>query len=143
MNKREIILYVITILSLIAFVYIVFGAVSKTPSNSNQKFAGLTGNTVVNFEDNFKAGDRLTGDITINEDETSAYGVLLLTKNNKALITKTFSLKEALIKDANSGENIIKIEDLIDYKLEEKGNYELFFSILDLNINIKKEFVVK
>ena len=142
MEKREIVIYAITILSLIAFVYIVFGVVSKTPSISDKKFMGLTGNVVMGLNDEFKTGDNLTGNIILNAEESDAYGFVLLTKDNKPLITKTFNLKDTLIKDANSGENIVKIEDLIDYSFEEKGNYELFFSVLDLDINIRKPFRV-
>lgn len=143
MEKRMITLYAITILSLVAFVYIFFGAVSKIPSISNQKFVSLAGNVVFNLEDNYKVGDNIKGNIIINKDETNAYGVLLLTKDNQPLITKTFNLKDIPKNQISSGQYSIKIEDFIDYKFNQTGNYELLFSVLDLDINIKKEFVVK
>ena len=86
-------------------------------------------------------GDRIDGEIVIPEKESDIYGVLLLSKNGKPLVSKTFNLKE-IPKSKTSSGNSIKIGDLVDYSFEEMGNYELFFSVLDLEINIKREFVV-
>ena len=143
MEKREIILYAITMFSLVAFVYIFFGTISKIPNISDKQFVSLAGNVVFNVEDNYKVGDNIKGNIIINKDETNAYGVLLLTKDNQPLITKTFNLNEIPKNQISSGQYSIKIEDFIDYKFNQTGNYELLFSVLDLDINIKKEFVVK
>jgi len=87
-------LYAITAVSLVAFVYIFFGAVSKIPNISDKPFVSLAGNVVFNLGENFKIGDNIKGNIIINKEETNAYGVLLLTKDNQPLITKTFNLKD-------------------------------------------------
>lgn len=144
MEKREAVLYVITIFSFIAIIYIALGAVSKIPNISDEKFTSLTGNVVLNLDDDFKIGDTLKGDIVVNQGENSEaiYGLILLTKDNSPIITETFNLKNVLVKD-DFGKNIVKIEDLIEYRFEEKGDYELLFSVLDLDINIKKEILVK
>ncbi|MFH1359212.1 MAG: hypothetical protein ABIH37_04960 [archaeon] len=145
MEKREAALYTITIFSLIVIIYTAFIGVSKIPNIANEKFMSLTGNVVFDLENNFKIGDTLKGDIVVNQGETkeTIYGMILLTKDNAPIITKTFNLKDFLIKDESSGKNIIKIEELIEYRFEERGNYELLFSILDLDINIKKEIIVE
>ena len=144
MEKREAVLYAITIFSLIAVSYIFFGAITKMPNIANEKFMSLTGNVVFDLENNFKIGDTLKGDIIVNQGENSEaiYGMILLTKDNQPLMTKTFNLKDDLVKD-NSVKGVIKLENLIEYRFEERGNYELLFSVLDLDINIKKEFLVE
>lgn len=141
MEKREVLLYIITVFSFIVVICIIFLSISRMPSLSDKKFMSLTGNIVLNLEDNFKVGDNLKGNIIINKDEAS-YGILSLTKDDKQLITKTFNLNEIPKNKINFGYSI-NLEDLIDYKFNQTGNYELLFSVLDLDINIKKEFVVK
>ena len=141
MEKREVLLYIITVFSFIVVICIIFLSISRMPSLSDKKFMSLTGNIVLNLEDNFKVGDNLKGNIIINKDEAS-YGILSLTKDDKQLITKTFNLNEIPKNKINFGYSI-NLEDLIDYKFNQTGNYELFFSVLDLDINIKREFVVK
>ena len=144
MEKREVVLYAITIFSLIAIIYIAFGAVSKIPNIANEKFMSLTGNVVFDLENNFKIGDTLKGDIILNQGENNEaiYGMILLTKDNAPITTKTFNLKDDLVKD-NSGKGVIKIEDLINYQFTEQGNYEILFSVLDLDMNLKREFLVE
>ena len=145
MEKREAALYAITIFSLIAVSYIFFGAITKIPNIANEKFMSLTGNVVLDLENNFKIGDTLKGDIILNQGENNEaiYGMILLTKDNAPITTKTFNLKDDLVKEEGNGKKILKLEKLIDYRFEEKGNYELLFSVLDLDINIKKEFLVE
>ena len=138
-------LYTITIISFITFVYLALGVVTKIPSISDNKFMSLTGNVIVDLENNFKVGDTLKGDIIVNQKEIneSIYGMILLTKDNNPIITKTFNLKNVLTKDENSGEKFIRVEEIIEYRFEESGNYELLFSVLDLNMNIKKGIIVE
>lgn len=144
MEKREIFLYAITILSFLAIVCILFVTISKNSNASDKKFMGLTGNIVEGLNNSFKVGDKLKGEIILNsEKESDIYGIALLTKDNNPLITETFNLREIPKTSIDSNQYSIKIEDLIDYTFKEKGNYELFLSILDLNINIKEEFVVE
>jgi hypothetical protein len=143
MEKREILLYTLTVISLIAFVYIALGAVSKIPNISDKKLMSLTGNVVLNLEGNYKIGDKLNGELIIDSNEFNRYGVLLLTKDNKPVLTETFNLKDISKSRVNSNQYSVKISNLTDYKFEEKGNYELMFFVPDLNINIKKKFVVE
>ena len=144
MEKREAALYAITIFSLIAVSYIFFGAITKIPNIANEKFMSLTGNVVFDLENNFKVGDTLKGEIVVNQGENNKaiYGMMLLTKDNNPITTKTFNLNEGLVKD-NSRKGVIKLENLINYQFTEQGNYELLFSVLDLDINIKKRFEVE
>ena len=142
MEKKEILLYFITICSFIALIYIFFGIVMKMSDTSNKQFKIVTGNAVFDLEDNFKIGDRINGNLLVNSINDDTYGILLLTKDNDPLMTKTFNLKD-ISKEMNSKQYVIKIEDLIEYSFEEKGSYELFFSVLDMNINIKKKFDVQ
>jgi hypothetical protein len=142
MEKKEVWVYLITIISFIAFVYIVFGAISKTPGISDKKFTSLSGNVVLDLNDNFEIGDNLTGYLILNLEELDAYGSVLLTKDNQLLITRTFNLNEIPKTKSNLGYSI-KIVNLIDYEFNQTGNYELFLFVLDLDINIKKKFVVK
>ena len=102
------------------------------------------GNVVLDLDNNFKIRDTLKGDIVVNQGENSEaiYGLILLTKDNFSIITETFNLKNVLVKD-DFGKNIIKIEDLVNYQFTEVGEYELLFPVLDLDINIKKEILVK
>lgn len=142
METREAVLYIVTIISIMGVGYIFLGGVSKNSGISGNTFVSLAGNAVLDLEDNFKIGDNLTGNIILNEEESDAYGLILLTKDNQPILTETFNLKEIPKTKINS-ENSVKIEDLIDYQFEEKGNYEFMFSVLDLDIKIQKEFVVK
>jgi len=143
METKEVMLYTITIISILAFVYLIFGTLTKIPVTSDKKFISMTGNAVLDLEDNFQVGDILTGNIIINSNELDKYGLLLLSQDGKPIVTKTFNLNEILRNDSDSSrQSSIKIEDLIQYKFNETGKYELLFSVLDLNINVKKEIVV-
>ena len=117
--------------------------VSKIPNISDKQFIGLTGNIILNLEDKLKIGDRLTGKIILDSGKSDAYGFALLTKENKTLLTETFNLKDIPKNKINSKHYFIKLEDFIDYQFEEKGSYELSFYVAYLEINLKKEFVVK
>jgi len=142
MEKREIMLYVITIISFMALMYIIFGAFLKIPTEKINLFSG---NVILDLKNNLHIGDSLEGELEINSKENSeAYGLVLLSKDDKPIVTETFNLNEILRKDSDSkGQTSIKIKDLIQYKFKEKGDYELLFSVLDLNINIKKEILVE
>ena len=138
MEKNEVLLYAITIFSLVIFAYLAFSVVTSIPNIANRGFMSLTGNIVldtevVDIENSFKIGDYLKGDMVVTQIETeeAVYGLISLTKNNEPIITKTFNLKDVLNEDENSGGGVIKIEELIDYRFEEAGDYELFFSVLD------------
>ena len=141
MEKKEVMLYTMTLISLVLAAYIFYGAITKLSNISNNEFKSLTGNVVFDLSDQFKIGDKLVGEIIITQEESTAYGVLLLTKEDKSLITKTFNLNEVPKTKLGSGYSV-NLDDLIDYDFEESGRYELFLSILDLDINLKNEFSV-
>lgn len=132
MDKKGAFLFAITVISLVGFILVLNNILSKSP---NEEFSGLTGNVILNLN-NFNVGDNIKGDIIINEGEES-YCIILLTKGNKELYADTFYLD-----DYKEG-NLIKIENLIDYTFTEKGKYELFFSALELNISLERDFVIK
>ena len=144
MEKRESILYLIIGVSFIFLIVISTILLTKIPNIANEKFMSLTGNVVFDLENNFKVGDTLKGEIVVNQGENNKaiYGMMLLTKDNNPITTKTFNLNEGLVKD-NSRKGVIKLENLINYQFTEQGNYELLFSVLDLDINIKKRFEVE
>jgi hypothetical protein len=137
MEKREITLYIITIISIIAVICIFFVTIFKTPNISNEKTISLTGNTIKITEETFKVGDSLKGEIIFNSKETNeiVYGIILLTKDKHPIKTETFPLEK--------NQNSIQIENLIGYQFEETGTYKILFSVLDLDINIQKTFIVE
>lgn len=143
MEKREVLLYGITFLSLVGLISLFFMTVSKIPNIADEKFISLTGNVVLDFEENFKIGDNVRGDIYLGNKDSyeSVYGFLLLTKEDEPIVTKTFYLSDFLFKDS-FGNSIVKVEDLINYPFIEQADYELLFSVLDLDINIKREIIV-
>lgn len=120
--------------SLLAFFSISLHLISKYPNDFNNDFMSLTGNIVLDL-DNFVIGNKMSGNILINEVK-EGYGILLLTKGSEKLFVETFYLPDYI--DSNS----IELKNLVNYTFEESGDYELFLSALELNINIKKEFVV-
>lgn len=136
-------LYAITILSFIAFIYILFGSVSKMSNVSNKNLMGLTGNAVLNPGENQKIGDKLGGGIILSSNQLDNYGVLLLTKDNKPVLTETFNLNNFPKEMVSPNQYSVKIENLLNYTFEEKGSYGLMFYVLDLDINIKKNIVVE
>lgn len=142
MGKRELLLYAITLISLVLFIYLFFGVISKVPSTSNQKFLSLTGNAILDLNDNFKVGDKLTGQILLAKESPDAVGLLSLSKDGEEAVTETFNLKD--IPTKQSGSNyVIDLADITDYTFNETGSYELLFSVLSLDTNIKKELEVK
>ena len=143
MGKTQTILFVTTFLSLIAISTIAFDIFSKTTGTQilNKNLNDLTGNFILNIEDTISLGQNLQGELILNNEEFKDYGFIALSKNKKQLQVKTFNLDNIPKEKINEKESRLKIENLINYTFNEKGNYELFFS--NLNLNIKKEFVVK
>ena len=133
--------YVITFISLIAFAYFSMNLIFKISGNSSVR--GLTGNLILDLEDNYQINDNLTGSMVLDLGEKEAYGFALLTKGNKTILTKTFNLNNIPKNLLTSGQYSINLEEIISYQFEEKGIYELFLSVLDLDIKIEKEFEVK
>jgi len=135
-------LYVITIFSFMAIGYIFFGAVIKIPSIANERFMSLTGNVVMDLEESYWIGESVSGSIMTDAVDEEIYGIASLTRGDETLATETFNLKDVSKKEGD-GKYFIEIEDIIDYRFEAAGDYELFLSILDLDLNIKRRFVVE
>lgn len=142
-DKREIILYAVTVFSLIAFIYVVSGAFLKVPGMTNRGASGLTGNAVLELDDSFKVGESFEGNVIVNEKDGDYYGILFLTKGDRQIITKNFNLRDIPKTEISSDRSLIKIRDLVNYQFQESGNYELMVSVLDLDINVQKRFMVR
>jgi len=113
-----------------------------------------TANVVLNYEQDFKQGDKLSGVLTVgieDEDRLDAGTPILvsLTKGDSVISSQTMTLDEFIVL---SGAKINKVErngkyyfetpgsynvpisKVIDYSFKDKGEYQLLFSILDLNM---------
>ena len=143
MGKTQTILFITTLLSLIAISIIAFDIFSKTTGTQipNKNLNDLTGNFLLNLEDNIPLGQNLQGEIIINNEELGEYGFISLSKNKKQLEVKTFNLNKIQKEKINDKQTKIKIENLINYTFQEKGTYELFFS--NLEFNVKKNFIAQ
>lgn len=143
MKKTQTLLLVTTFLSLIILSLIAFDIISKTTGAQipNKNLNDLTGNFLLNLENNIPLGQNLQGEIIINNEELGEYGFISLSKNRKQLEVKTFNLDQVQKEKINDKQTKIKIENLINYTFEEKGTYEIFFS--NLEFNIKKDFIVQ
>ena len=141
MEKNEKKFYVVTLISFVILISIVFGLILKIPGATDQKLISLSGNVFMDLEKDFHVGDSVSGNIIIGSEEVSAYGVLLLTKDGEVLETKTFNLID-VSKEKSGSKYSINLKDVIDYTFEEEGKYEIFFSVLDLDVNVKREFIV-
>ncbi|MGY4884814.1 MAG: hypothetical protein ACP5NZ_04525 [Nanobdellota archaeon] len=137
MEKREVILYIITILAFLAFVYIVIEAFSKNTGLNNEESTGITGKLIMEINEGFNVGDKINGRIILKNTKGNPSGIIFLIKDDSPVITKTFNLQEV------DELEFIEINKLIDYSFQEEGKYELFFSVPDLNMNVKKEITVK
>jgi len=140
MDKATVILSLIIGVSLIL---ILFSVVSiLTPTGKLE----LTGNIILDVEENFNSGDKLNGVIIlgINEQTNKNAPVLVsLIKGKEVLELETFSVGEIMQKSKQvNQEYVVEVKDLIDYTFEEKGVYELLFSALSLEINSETIFVV-
>jgi hypothetical protein len=89
----------------------------------------ITGNIVFQGENKFKLGDELRGKIKLSGsfDSDEALVFFLLTKNDKVIDSKTINFEELSQYSENSESDVIeiKLEKVIDYRFDEKGNYLL------------------
>jgi len=131
--------YAVTGISFLAFIYIISSIVIQSNSLS---LGGLTGNAVLDLNDTYIIGDRLTGNIILNFEEVDNYGFLILTKGNETISSETFNLREVSKKD-DSGRYMVKLESIMAYQFNASGDYHLFFSVPNLNFNVEKQFVVE
>ena len=114
----------------------------------------LTGTVVLQTENYID--DNLTGEISITIEKGHALNrnipiLILLTKNNTIVKVETLTLEKFVqlsgskTKPVNSNYKTpetfsINLEDTFPFTFNESGKYELLFSVLELDINIKKAF---
>lgn len=141
MDKATVMLSSIIAISLIVLLFSVVSMFAPT-----EEFE-LTGNVLLDVEENFNPGDKLNGVIIlgINEQTDKSAPVLVsLVKDKEVLEIETLSVGEIIQKSKQvNQEYVVEVKDLIDYTFEEKGTYELLFSALSLEVNSEIIFVVK
>jgi hypothetical protein len=114
-----------------------------------------SGNVVLNYEKYFKLGDKLSGDLTIGIEQGDRLDVKMpilvsLSKNGTMIASETLTLEEfinlagiKLDKVSRSGKDFyetvgsynVPIEKIVSYNFNETGEYEMLFSLLNLDIN--------
>ncbi|MBS3091307.1 hypothetical protein J4217_02575 [Candidatus Pacearchaeota archaeon] len=120
------------------------------------------GNVIVEYQESFRQGDPLSGKLTITieqGDSLDASIPIIVSLSNEAGIieAKTLRLSEFMqisdnptqpVKKENSlfydtpGLYSVDINKIIQYKFQEKGQYELLFNIVKINLAIKKSIIV-
>ena len=133
MERKEGIVFAITLISFIGFIYVFSGLILDISAVSPDKITSLTGNSVVNLDNNFNINQKLAGNIITSSLKDKA-GLIFLSKENKILAIETFNFKDNI-------NNQIRIEDLIDYSFTSQGKYELF--VFSQDINVKKEILIQ
>lgn len=122
----------------------------------------LTGNFALDTNSNFVVGENFTSSISLsfdaNEKINSKMPVLIsLIKDNSTIIAESLSIEEFLkyskqvqpekvgdiLVFSNSISYEIDLGKIIKYSFEESGKYEIFVSILELNLNKHKYFSVQ
>ena len=149
MNKKRWILYLAVIIIIVGLVFV------------GINFVNLTGNVLLEFEKDFTIGEKLTGPLILTIEEGDSLSkdtpiLLSLIKGNEVLRAETLTLEEFVKKSSSQGvfkesqeyiyeENtvhIVEVERIIDYTFEKSGDYQLIFSVLSLDINIRKRIKV-
>lgn len=137
-------LYILIAVSFIGLFIIFSGLSSGNGLFSKNKFVSLTGGSIVDFSDSFSQGEMLEGSIILSVpnklNEEEIYGMAILTFPNKEIIYKTFKITELL--GEGDKKKVVHIQEIIPYRFEEEGEYELLISILELDLNYKKSFYV-
>lgn len=121
----------------------------------------LTGNFLVNIDENIQVGEKFNSNILISFDANEKVGsnlpvILSLIKNNSAIKVESISIEKIL--EYSNGDTPEKSQGLLffpkrvtynieagkilNYTFEEPGEYEFFVSIIDLNLNTNKIFLV-
>jgi len=121
-----------------------------------------TGNVLIEYEESFKTNEALTGKLSITVEQGDSINkdsqiLLSLSKENEIILTKTISIEEFV---QLSGKNpqitqkadgsfyetpdvyTVDVSKIIQYTFDKPGQYELFFSILELDIAVKKKITV-
>ena len=122
-----------------------------------------TANVVLEYEENFNIGQQLGGKLSITIEpsdsiEASTPISVSLSKGREILAVETLTFNEFIKMSSNPvsptekngnlyyetpGTYSVDTSSIINYKFTEKGEYELFFSLLKLDLNIKKRIIVR
>jgi len=149
MKKGKLVLYFVVLIIILVLIFVGFNSIN------------LTGNVLLEFEKDFKVGEKLTGPLTLTIEKGDSLSkdtpiLLSLIKGNEVLRVETLTLEEFVTKSSSQGvfkksqeyvyeENTVHVVDIgrvIDYTFEESGNYQLIFSVLSLDLNIRERIKV-
>jgi len=139
----------LSILALIAITAIFI--INYSPGN-------LTGSVVVEYEEVYSLGESLSGtlSITIDQEErlpANTPMVISLSQEDKVIEVETLILKEFIdlsnkpIEPKSGfydvpGTYSLEVSKVIPYTFNEKGEYELFFNIISLDITSRQRITV-
>lgn len=113
-----------------------------------------SGNVILNYQEDFKLGERLSGDLSIGIEEGDSLDsqmpiLVSLSKNGTMIFSETLTLEEFIQLSGVSVEKVmasgkeyyqkagfysVPIEKVVDYTFNDAGQYELMFVLLDLDI---------
>lgn len=111
-------------------------------------------NVVLNYQEDFKLGDKLSGDLTMGIEEGDSLDaqmpiLISLSKAGTMISSETMTLEEFIQLSGINVEKVnrdgqefyetigtynVPIEKIIDYTFNEAGQYEMMFVLLDLDI---------
>lgn len=120
-------------------------------------------NVSLEFSDSYVIGDELVGNLILIFEKGDSVNkempiLISLIKDEKVLVVNVLTIEEFVLL---SGEKInvvekdggyfyeeegvygVELNELIDYTFDEVGEYELFFSVMEIDLNIVKEFTVE
>ena len=116
----------------------------------------LTGNAILQSE--FSIGKNLTGELSITIDEGDKLNrnipiLISLTKNDIVVKAETLTFEKFVELSGSKTQPInsfyktpenfvINLENYFQFTFNESGEYKLLFSVLELDINIEKTFLV-
>jgi len=122
-----------------------------------------SGNVVVNYDESFKTGDKVSGTLTLNleqrdELQKDTAMIVSLSRGNKVLLAETLTIQEFISLSGKNPKTIqkqdsvyyigpesypVKIESILDYTFSEPGSYEVFFTIPKIDFTIKRAILVE
>jgi len=114
----------------------------------------MTANVVLNTEEYYNQGDKLSGVLSLEIKEGQSLEAKMpilvsLSKNDEVIISQTMTLDEFITLSGAKTEKVkedgkefyeapgtyrVPISKIIDYTFKDKGEYELLFSVLDLDL---------
>lgn len=116
----------------------------------------LTGNVILQSGD--YVGDNLVGEVGITVEKGDVFDkdvpiLILLTKNDTVVKVETLMFEEFVRLSGSRTKPIdsvyeipetfvVNLEDVFPFTFDESGEYEFLFSVLELDMNIRKMFIV-